>query len=160
MLHNYSSPISPNELPIWIKNPMFCLFWAFQNVLLKMHSTEKPSQPLILYLPALPLSPPPLPLSIWYHQLWQAADSDGELVNTDRDTGSSVRVSLGVQPRSMSVGSVRLSPSERVDPGDWVIERLVFEPADSPNKLIPTPTITNTPIPSLTPDLQRRERQI
>lgn len=51
----------------------------------------------------------------------------------------------------MSVGSVWLSPSERVDPGDWVIERLVFEPADSPNKLIPTPTITNLP------HLQQRE---
>lgn len=43
------------------KSPVFCLFWAFQNVLLKMHSTEKPSQPLILYLPALPLCPPPPP---------------------------------------------------------------------------------------------------
>lgn len=63
----------------------------------------------------------------------------------------------------MSVGSVRLSPSERVDPGDWVIERLAFEPVDSPNNLIPTPTITNVPpapahtIPSLTPD-QTAER--
>lgn len=41
-------------------------------------------------------------------------------MDADRDTGSSAaaRVISGARLRSMSVGSVRLSPSERVDPGD------------------------------------------
>lgn len=146
--------VSTSNLPIWIKH--LCFFGSYSSVLLKNAQYRKPkpvSNPVPTCFTSLPA------LSVWYQHSWQAADSDGKLVNTDRDMVSSAagQVSLGVQPRSMSAGSVRLSPSERVDPGDWVIERLVFEPADSPNKLIPTPTITN-PFHPLTPDLQQRER--
>lgn len=139
-LTNPTSLFQSERLDQTSRTSVFCLFGITVT-----YNTDKQRQSLILHLPALPLFPPPL--SVWYHHSWQAADSDEKLVNTDRDTGSSaaVRVSSGVQPRSMSVRSVRLSPSERVDPGDWVIERLMFEPADSPNKLIPSPTITNPP---------------
>lgn len=44
----------------------------------------------------------------------------GTQSGADRDTGSpaAARVISGARLRSMSVGSARLSPSERVDPGD------------------------------------------
>lgn len=72
--------------------------------------------------------PPPPPSSVGYHCPWQAAESDGKLVNTAIQTeiwdhrrlcrSAWEQIDLAVQPRSMSVGSVRLSPRERVDPGD------------------------------------------
>lgn len=124
---------------------VFCLLWVLENVLLKMYSTFKQSQPLILLLPAVPLCarlPPSLSDIIIRGKLLRVMEN-WSIETEIRDQRKLCRSAQESNHGQCQCGSVRLSPSERVDPGDWVIERLVFEPVDSPNKLIPTP-ITNT----------------
>lgn len=94
------------KIPIWINLPSFCPFYhPGKKSVIEYAQFIGKERTLALFEIII---------------CCKSTNRNGELVKKNRSARSfaAVQVSWGVQPLSMSVGSVRLSPNERVDSGD------------------------------------------